>query len=73
MERRPRRNRASQAIRNLNQENWVTANDLIYPLFLLEGNKKQTEVDSMPGIYRYSLDLMLREIEACLKLGINGF
>ena len=73
MERRPRRNRASQAIRDLSQETLVTANDLIYPLFLLEGSHKKTEVKSMPGIFRLSLDLMLQEIEQCMKLGIKGF
>lgn len=73
MERRPRRNRATGAIRNLAQETFVTANDLIFPLFLLEGTNQKSEVASMPGIYRLSLDLMLREIEACLKLGIQGF
>ncbi len=73
MERRPRRNRATAAIRNLSQETHVTASDLIFPLFLLEGNNNRTEVASMPGIHRLSIDLMLKEIEACLKLGIQGF
>jgi len=71
--RRPRRNRASAAIRDLAQETTLTANDFIFPLFLLEGRNKQTEVDSMPGISRLSEDLMLKEIESCLKLGIKGF
>ncbi|MFY0605697.1 MAG: porphobilinogen synthase [Cyclobacteriaceae bacterium] len=73
MERRPRRNRASQAIRSLTQETKVTGDDLIFPLFLLEGTNTKTEVASMPGIYRFTLDLMLKEIEECLKLGIKGF
>lgn len=73
MQRRPRRNRASQAIRALAQETTITSNDLIFPLFLLEGTRQKTEVASMPGIYRLSLDLMLREIEECMKLGILGF
>jgi porphobilinogen synthase len=73
MERRPRRNRANSAIRSLTQETLVTGDDLIFPLFLLEGTNAKTEVASMPGIYRYTLDLMLKEIEACLKLGIKGF
>jgi len=73
MERRPRRNRASQAIRDLSQETFVTANDLILPLFLLDGKNQKTEVASMPGIFRLSIDLMLKEIEECLKLGIKGF
>jgi porphobilinogen synthase len=73
MQRRPRRNRQSEAIRTLSQENHVTADDLIFPLFLLEGKNKKEEVDSMPGIYRFTIDLMLREIEDCLKLGIRSF
>lgn len=73
MTRRPRRNRQSAAIRDLVQETQVTTNDLIFPLFLLEGQNKKTEVASMPGIYRHTLDLMLPLIEECLKLGIKGF
>lgn len=71
--RRPRRNRASTAIRDLAQETTLTTNDFIFPLFLLEGNKSKSEVESMPGIFRLSEDLMLKEIEQCLKLGIKGF
>jgi porphobilinogen synthase len=70
---RPRRNRKSEGIRNLVQENRVTVNDLIFPLFLIEGKKKKSEINSMPGISRLSTDLMLREIESCLKLGLSTF
>lgn len=70
---RPRRNRKSAAIRNLVQENQITVNDFIYPLFLIDGKNKKTEVASMPGIYRYSLDLLLKEIESCMNLGIMAF
>lgn len=70
---RPRRNRKSAAIRQLVQENQVTVNDLIFPLFLIEGKNKKSEVASMPGIFRLSTDLMLKEIEECLKLGISTF
>ena len=55
------------------QETQVTTNDLIFPLFLLEGHHKKTEVASMPGIFRYTVDLMLPVIERCLKFGIKGF
>jgi porphobilinogen synthase len=71
--RRPRRNRKSEAIRAMVEETSVTANDLIFPLFLLEGTNKKVEVASMPGIFRFSTDLMLKEIEACLSLGIRAF
>ena len=70
---RPRRNRKSEAIRNMVQENHVTVNDFIYPLFLIDGKNKKTEVKSMPGIFRFSPDLILKEIESCLKLGITTF
>jgi porphobilinogen synthase len=55
------------------EETRVTTDDLIFPLFLIEGEKKQSEVGSMPGIFRLSVDLMLKEIEECLKLGIRVF
>ncbi|MEO9483169.1 MAG: porphobilinogen synthase [Ekhidna sp.] len=71
--RRPRRNRASAAIRDLAQETTLTTGDFVFPLFLLEGQNKKSEVESMPGIFRLSEDLILKEIEACLKLGIKGF
>ncbi len=73
MQRRPRRNRKSEAIRNLVEETQVSVKDLIFPLFLLDGQKKQVEVSSMPGIFRFSIDLMLKEIEECMKLGIMAF
>ncbi|MEO9872228.1 porphobilinogen synthase [Ekhidna sp.] len=71
--RRPRRNRVSAAIRDLTQETVLTTNDFIFPLFLLEGKNKKSEIASMPGIFRLSEDLILKEIEFCLKAGIKGF
>lgn len=73
MLRRPRRNRKSQVIRNMVEETRVSVNDLILPLFLIDGKNKKTEIDSMPGIYRLSTDLMLKEIEECMNLGIRAF
>ncbi len=73
MLRRPRRNRKSEAVRNLVEENSVSVNDLIFPLFLIDGANKKVEVGSMPGIFRFSQDLMLKEIEECMKLGIMAF
>ena len=73
MLRRPRRNRKSAAIREMVEETTLTTKDFIYPMFLLEGKGKEVPVDSMPGINRYSTDLMLKEIELCLKLGIKAF
>ena len=51
----------------------MKAADLIFPIFLLEGTNKKTEVASMPGIFRLSTDLMLKEVESCLALGIKAF
>jgi len=73
MLKRPRRNRKSAAIRDLVQQTIVTTDDFIFPLFLLEGKNLKVEVESMPGIFRLSLDQMLLEIEQCLKLGIKAF
>lgn len=73
MNSRPRRNRKSQVIRDMVEETAVTTHDLIFPIFLIEGTNKKTEVASMPGIFRLSADLILKEVEACLKLGIRAF
>ncbi|TVP51843.1 MAG: porphobilinogen synthase [Mongoliibacter sp.] len=73
MLRRPRRNRKSQAIRNMVEETRLTVKDFIFPMFLIDGVNQKVEVASMPGIFRYSLDLMLQEIEVCMKLGIMAF
>lgn len=71
--RRPRRNRKSESVRALVEETKVTTDDLIFPLFLIEGTNKNVEVASMPGIFRLTADLMLKEIEACMKLGVRAF
>jgi porphobilinogen synthase len=69
--RRPRRNRQSEAIRALVQETTVSVNDLIYPMFIMEGQGIKSEVKSMPGIYRYSLDTLLEELKEVTDLGIK--
>ena len=71
--RRLRRNRRSEAIRQLLQETALTTNDFIFPLFLLKGKNKRIPIDSMPGMYRLSEDLIFNEIELCMKKGIRGF
>lgn len=70
---RPRRNRKSQIIRDLVQETHLSIHDFIFPVFLTSGNKIKTEISSMPGIYRFSLDLLLEEIKECIELGIKAF
>lgn len=71
--RRPRRLRASAAIRALVEENQVGVQHLIFPLFVMEGSGLRSEVSSMPGIYRFSPDVLLEEIGACTALGLNTF
>jgi porphobilinogen synthase len=71
--RRPRRNRKNEVIRNLVEQNSLSLNDFIYPVFVLEGENKALEIASMPGIYRLSIDRMLDEIAACVDLGIKAF
>jgi len=55
------------------QETHIAASNLIFPLFIIEGNNMKTEVTSMPGIYRYTVDNLLREVEHCMELGLRSF
>jgi porphobilinogen synthase len=67
---RPRRLRRDDFTRRLVRENTLSANDLIYPVFVLDGEKKRETIGSMPGVERLSLDLLLPVAEQCVKLGI---
>ncbi|WP_243019256.1 porphobilinogen synthase [Simplicispira sedimenti] len=67
---RPRRLRRDTFTRNLVREHAVTVNDLIYPVFVLDGANRREAVASMPGVERLSLDLLLPVAEDCVKLGI---
>ena len=67
---RPRRLRRTDWSRRLVQEHQLSAKDLIYPVFLLEGKNRQEEVQSMPGVSRVSLDLLIPIAQECVKLGI---
>ena len=62
--------RADAFSRRLMRETTLTVDDLIYPVFVLEGSQRREQVASMPGIDRLSIDLLLREAEECLALGI---
>ena len=73
MLRRPRRNRKNAPIRGHQQETQLSLDNLIYPLFVVDGNNKQEPIPSMPGAYRYSIDNLLKEVEAALKLGLKSF
>ena len=67
---RPRRMRRDDWSRRLIQENQLSASDLIYPVFLLEGQNQSQAVSSMPGVNRVSLDLLFKVAEECVALGI---
>ena len=67
---RMRRMRHDPFSRALMRENTVTASDLIYPVFILDGANQRQQVGSMPGVERVSVDLLLPVAEQCVKLGI---
>lgn len=69
---RLRRLRRNEPIRRLIQETKVDTTDLIYPLFVVEGHNIQQEIASMPGISRYSPDLLAHEVAEIAELGIPG-
>jgi porphobilinogen synthase len=68
---RPRRNRKNSAIRQMVEETQLGVQHLIYPIFLKDGKGIKEEVASLPNNFRWSLDQLLPELEACLKLGIS--
>ncbi len=70
MNTRPRRNRKSAAIRSMVEETKIGTEHLIYPIFLKDGKGVKEEISSLPKNYRWSIDQLLPEIEACMKLGI---
>lgn len=67
---RPRRNRHSDWVRRMVRENVLTTNDLIWPLFIVDGTRKRVPVTSMPGVERLSIDEAVREAERAAKLEI---
>lgn len=72
LNRRPRRNRLTAAIRNLVQETHLHPSQLVSPLFMVEGKSQQQSIASMPGIFRYSLDLLVDEVMCLHRLGIGA-
>jgi porphobilinogen synthase len=68
--RRMRRMRRDDFSRRLMREHILTCNDLIYPVFIMEGKRKTEAVTSMPGVERYTLDKLLRRAELCAELKI---
>lgn len=70
--RRHRRLRSSDAMRSLVRETTLSADDFIYPIFIVEGENKKNEVRSMPGVYQISLDYLKKEMEELSQLGIRA-
>ena len=67
---RPRRNRKAEWARRLVRENVLTTNDLIWPMFVVDGNNTRTPVASMPGVDRLTVDQAVRDAERAMKLDI---
>ncbi len=67
---RPRRMRKDEFSRRLMRENVLTSNDLIYPVFVLDGDNRTEEVTSMPGVQRQTIDILLKTAAECVALGI---
>lgn len=69
---RNRRLRTNDSIRSLVRETILTTNDFMFPMFICEGTDTKIEIPSMPGIYRRSLDLTVKEVQELWKLGIKA-
>lgn len=69
---RMRRLRVNEAMRSLVRETSVSKNDLVYPVFIIEGENIKNPVDSMPGIYQWSIDRFDEELERILAAGIKA-
>ena len=69
---RLRRNRKSEAIRKIIQETHLAPHDLVAPLFVVDGEKKRVEIQSMPGVERLSIDLAVKEAKELHERGIQA-
>src|ERR1700739_142352 len=69
---RMRRMRRAEFSRRLMRETVLTTDDLIYPVFIIDGKSRTQKVDSMPGVERMSIDRLLPAAEQCLKLEIHA-
>src|SRR5438876_998519 len=72
LNKRYRRLRMNEVVRNLVAETSLTADHFIVPLFIMEGENKKEEIPSMPGYFRFSLDLLKAEIIELKKLGLRS-
>ncbi len=73
MRARPRRNRKNQLIRNMVEETVLRPTNLIYPLFLLEGDIAKQPIESLPGIFRMNLNDLCVEVENSIAVGVSSF
>ena len=69
---RPRRLRSSEAVRSMVRETRVSADSLIYPMFVIEGENIKEEIEAMPGQYRYSIDRMGECLEEVIAAGVKS-
>ncbi len=69
---RPRRLRRTEAFRSLVRETRLSADQLVYPIFVIPGKNIRQEISSMPGVFRLSVDQLAAEAKECLALGINS-
>ena len=72
MRNRLRRLRMNEGIRAMVRENAVSADDLVYPVFVAEGNGVKKPIDSMPGIFQFSLDTLGEEITRMVESGVRA-
>jgi len=70
---RPRRNRRTEAVRQMVQETRIHPSQLITPFFLVDGQGIKQEISSMPGVFRFSIDEALKEATECSNLGLRNF
>ena len=69
---RLRRKRLKENLRNIFKETRISKDDLVYPLFVIPGKNKKEEINSMPGQYRYSIDLLCEEVQKIKEEGIKA-
>ena len=72
IKKRPRRIRNNPFSRNLARENRLMIEDLIYPIFIIEGQNIKQPILSMPGVFRLSIDNLIQEAKECYELGIQA-
>lgn len=72
MIRRARRLRVSEGMRSLVRETSVAVSDLVYPVFVVEGDNQKNPIDSMPGIFQYSIDRLEEELERMEAVGVKN-